>query len=431
MFHSFEARSSVQRRLSELEGAETQEETIGSHGENDGQDADASAITDVHSADAATLMEASGQRAFSLFVAASRKRVADSEAARSQEDEETEERERSQIRLAKCKSRERLERGKIAHWERFLVVGIACVDTVDEIPAFPSEDSEMRSLGRLRRVGGNGTNLVRAARQFDQLACGLMYSSTPDHVDPNAAFIRETLTQEGIGDVPIYVAGNRGQIPASFILQSRLTGSRTIIHYRDIPELRLEHLQGMYIPGACTWAHFEGRSGEEVSRMLAFTESECTVSLEIEKPRPPYDMLQLLRYCDVVMIGKDYVKAQGFDSAPPFLEMLWAKRKTLNIKPNEKIVVPWGERGAYGVEFGEDVEVDDVNNGPEIIHVPAVELPGPIIDSVGAGDVFNGSLIVALLRGHTLREAMVFGCCIAGNKCTQQGIHNLTRFVNE
>jgi ribokinase len=52
--------------------------------------------------------------------------------------------------------------------------------------------------------------------------------------------------------------------------------------------------------------------------------------------------------------------------------------------------------------------------------VPAVKA-GPVVDTTGAGDSFNGAIAVALSEGKTLEEAIGFACAVAGLKVTRAG----------
>ncbi len=46
---------------------------------------------------------------------------------------------------------------------------------------------------------------------------------------------------------------------------------------------------------------------------------------------------------------------------------------------------------------------------------------GPVVDTTGAGDSFNGAIAVALSEGRTLEEAIGFACAVAGLKVTRAG----------
>jgi len=326
--------------------------------------------------------------------------------------------------LERNKAQERRSRsdGAISMKEKLLCVGLACVDVVDILDRFPEEDSEVRSKKRMRRLGGNGANFIRVACQFDRLNCTLMYNSTSDEADSNAAFVREELTKAGINDLSVWTGDGRGQIPASFIIQSESTGSRTIVHHSSLPELTFNDFESVYIPCSFSWVHFEGRSVKQLTEMMKFVESSCTVSLEIEKDRKPDDVLSLVQYADVIMIGKEFATRRGFQTAEEFLTFLWDSREKLRIKMSTKIVLAWGADGAYGVCL-----TDESSSAakPEVLHAKAMKLGSSIVDSVGAGDTFNAGLIVGLLRGLTIFDAMTFACTVAGTKLQRQGLEDL------
>ena len=54
------------------------------------------------------------------------------------------------------------------------------------------------------------------------------------------------------------------------------------------------------------------------------------------------------------------------------------------------------------------------------LHVPA-RAPGPVQDTTGAGDAFNGGLAVALSEGATMEQALQFGAAVAGLSVTRHG----------
>ena len=54
------------------------------------------------------------------------------------------------------------------------------------------------------------------------------------------------------------------------------------------------------------------------------------------------------------------------------------------------------------------------------VHVPAVSA-GPVVETAGAGDAFNGGFAAALARGADPIEAARFGCAVAGISVTRAG----------
>ncbi len=82
--------------------------------------------------------------------------------------------------------------------------------------------------------------------------------------------------------------------------------------------------------------------------------------------------------------------------------------QTLMTRGVPNVVVTLGAQGAVAV-------------GPGVCeHVPAFAA-GPVVETTGAGDAFNGAFAVALSRGVGLIEATRFGCRVAGISVTRPG----------
>ena len=60
-----------------------------------------------------------------------------------------------------------------------------------------------------------------------------------------------------------------------------------------------------------------------------------------------------------------------------------------------------------------------VFDGHELYRVPAESVE--VVDTTGAGDVFHGALLAALLKHKDTREALVFASHVAARKCQQLG----------
>ncbi|MEM9106046.1 MAG: ribokinase, partial [Pseudomonadota bacterium] len=56
----------------------------------------------------------------------------------------------------------------------------------------------------------------------------------------------------------------------------------------------------------------------------------------------------------------------------------------------------------------------------QTVHVPAVDA-GPVLETTGAGDAFNGGFSTALAEGLDPVEAVRFGCAVAGISVTRAG----------
>jgi ribokinase len=61
-----------------------------------------------------------------------------------------------------------------------------------------------------------------------------------------------------------------------------------------------------------------------------------------------------------------------------------------------------------------------VKNATTREHVPAFNA-GPVVETTGAGDAFNGGFAVALAEGRAIVDAARFGCAVAGISVTRPG----------
>jgi len=71
-------------------------------------------------------------------------------------------------------------------------------------------------------------------------------------------------------------------------------------------------------------------------------------------------------------------------------------------------VITLGAQGAF------------VKNASTRAHVPAFNA-GPVVETTGAGDAFNGGFAVALAEGRDILQAARFGCAVAGISVTRPG----------
>ena len=54
--------------------------------------------------------------------------------------------------------------------------------------------------------------------------------------------------------------------------------------------------------------------------------------------------------------------------------------------------------------------------------------PEKLVDTLGAGDTFNATVIHSLLRGKSVREALTYACKLAGAKCGMVGFDGLKNY---
>ena len=56
---------------------------------------------------------------------------------------------------------------------------------------------------------------------------------------------------------------------------------------------------------------------------------------------------------------------------------------------------------------------------------------GVVVDTLGAGDTFNGAVIGCLSRGAGVRESVEVGCRVAGEKVGRRGLAGIGKVVKD
>ncbi|CEG71590.1 hypothetical protein RMATCC62417_07299 [Rhizopus microsporus] len=293
-----------------------------------------------------------------------------------------------------------------------LLVGQVYLDTILTVDNFPEEDSKLRATDVQQRRGGNCLNTAEVLCQFPKINIFLMSALGPkDTCDT----LLSQLEAKGImTSACLY---RKEPTPSSYIIQSKQTGTRTIISANTIQDItKNEFIQKIEtIKTRFNWIHFEGRNVEEAAAQIDWLESisshegwrsRLTISVELEKPdRPDIDML--LSRGDVVFFSKLYAEKRGYDDPSCFLRDYQTRCRSSAI-----LFCTWGAKGATCLHHG------------NIFHSPALPVE-QVIDTIGAGDTFVAGIICYLNQGYELDVALQCACHLASKKVSQFGFERL------
>ena len=281
---------------------------------------------------------------------------------------------------------------------RVMCVGIATLDIINRVEQYPAEDSEVRALAQSQRMGGNAANTATVLAQLGAQAFWVGNLAQP------AEIVERDFARYGV-DTSLAVRLPDAVMPTSYILLSEASGSRSIVHFRDLPEYHAKHFLKMDLRGF-DWVHFEGRAIDQLVPMLWRARGMCglPVSLEVEKPRRGIE--ELFEQADLLLFSRDYAQAQGFSDAAALLRSL----------PQGVLATcAWGAQGAWAID-----------QDSRLLHVAAPPLDS-VVDTIGAGDVFNAAMVHALSSGRTMEQALRAAVSLASLQCTREGLELVAR----
>jgi ketohexokinase len=290
---------------------------------------------------------------------------------------------------------------------RILGVGNALVDVVNRVADFPNEDSEVRALGRRRSLGGNCANsLVSLSLLGYQCSWAGSLSDDPESKWIQQAFSGYQINTELAPVLPGY------QAPMSCVTLNAFNGSRTIVHFRELPELAESALQDLN-PDEFDWIHFEGRNIPVLHALFETFQARGfkRFSLEVEKARDGIE--ELFRFPALLLFSRHYVREHHEGSIRDFFTHLRESTVTC------PVFCGWGSAGAWAMDAR-----------GQIYQQPAWK-PEKVIDTLGAGDAFNAGVIHGTLLGMTVPQSLEIACHLAGFKCGHEGFDAIAQFQEQ
>jgi ribokinase len=284
-----------------------------------------------------------------------------------------------------------------------VILGIFVADTAYRADRMPKMGETI--LGRTFALGpgGKGSNQAVAAA----MAGGAVHFITRLGRDDFARIAQATWARAGVvADVTEDAESYTG---AAFIFLEEATGNNAIIvspgaAARIAPadlDARADLIRGAAVFVTQLEQPIEAaRRGLEIARAAGVT--------TILNPAPA------ARLDDAVLALCDYITPNESEAESltglPVTSVAEAERAAdaLMARGVGAVVVTLGGNGAL------------YRDRSRSVHVPVISA-GPVVETTGAGDAFNGGFAVALSEGRDVVEAVRFGCATAGISVTRPG----------
>jgi len=276
-----------------------------------------------------------------------------------------------------------------------LGVGINATDTIIRLPYFPARDSKVEIISTSMKPGGQVASAMVACRRWGLRA--RYVGKVGD--DAAGKFQREEMAREDVEAHWIKARESRSQ--SAFILVDEKSTERTVLWNRD-PRiaLRPKDLRREWIRGARVLL-VDGHDTAAATRAARWAREERIPILgDFDNCYPGLEAL--LEYVDFPITSRDFPeRLTGEKDLLQSLPKIFSKFKCHLMAAT---LGPLGVIAWDGVRF---------------ILCPGFRVKA--VDTTGAGDIFHGAFLYAMVRGMVLEETLEFCCAAAALNCTAVG----------
>jgi ribokinase len=285
-----------------------------------------------------------------------------------------------------------------------MIMGIFAADLTFSVKSLPTWGETVLGSEFVLGPGGKGSNQAVAAARLG----GNIYFLTKVGTDMFGEIARRTHREAGVSTEFILEAQGRSTGAAAIMVDTK-AGDNAIVVTPGAANMltcaEIDQAKDQIAASACFMTQLE-LSLDLVEHGLRVARSVSVPT--ILNPAPACECSDdFLALCDYVTPNE--VEATRLTGVPvSTLEAAEQAADVLLIRGVKNVILTLGARGAF------------VKNSKISQHVPAFQA-GPVVESTGAGDAFNGGLAVGLSEGMDLVEATRFGCATAGISVTRRG----------
>jgi sulfofructose kinase len=275
-------------------------------------------------------------------------------------------------------------------------VGVAAVDDLVRVPAYPPPDTKLRVLGRERRAGGlTATALVAAAR----LGARCAFAGVLGRDDEPSRFTLENLVREGVDVTHVARVDGAGPVQSVIVVGSDPPTRNVFSDASRVLDLPA-HPPADLLAATPVLLVDHVYSAMAIRAALLVRDGGGAVVGDLEKDVSDR-FGELLDTVDHLVLSRAFAcRISGVADAADAVRRL--------VLPWRTVVVTCGAEGAWYGAHGHDV-----------VHRPAFRVG--VIDTTGCGDVFHGAYAAALVRGLDLGDRVRFASAASALKATRPG----------
>lgn len=284
-----------------------------------------------------------------------------------------------------------------------VILGIFVADTAYRAERMPKMGETILGRSFVLGPGGKGSNQSVAAA----MAGGSTHFITRLGKDDFAQIARSTWARAAVH--PEVTEDGESYTGAAFIFLEDATGNNAIIvspgAAARITTADLDAKADLIRSAAVFVTQLEqpipaARRGLEIARAAGVT------TILNPAPAAPLDDV-MLALCDYITPNES--EAETLTGLPvTTVVQAEAAADALMARGVGAVVITLGGNGAL------------YRDRTRSVHVPVISA-GPVVETTGAGDAFNGGFAVALSEGRDVVEAVRFGCATAGISVTRPG----------
>lgn len=295
-----------------------------------------------------------------------------------------------------------MEMGKSAG-KPVVILGVFVADTAYRAARQPRLGETILGVDFKLGPGGKGSNQAVAAGRVGANVSFL----TRLGVDDFAAMAQSTWKEAGV--TPVVIPTPESYTGAAYIFIEEASGNNAIIiapgAARLIAPADIERHAGLIAGAGVFVTQLEQPVEAAVAALRLARESGVTTILN---PAPAADLPdEIFPLCDYLTPNES--EAEGLTGIPV---------KTAEDAERAAAALLARGVGAVIVTLGEKGALLHSRQGSELFPILSA---GPVVETTGAGDAFNGGFAAALARGMTAADAVRFASAVAGISVTRPG----------